>query len=78
MPDALTKTIPIWCVVINRLLFGDTPAAHQLFTHKDVVGPSEHAQIEARLETFVEDTKVVLNPEIHRNISLADFLVFAS
>jgi tRNA A64-2'-O-ribosylphosphate transferase len=78
MPDALTKTIPIWCVVINRLLFENTPTAHQLFTPKSVVGPSEHAQIEARLETLIEDAKVITNFDIYRNIFLADLLVSAS
>lgn len=78
MPDALTKTIPIWCVVINRLLFENTSTAHQLCTPKNVVGPSEHAQIEARLETLVEDAKVITNFDSYRNIFLADLLVSAS
>ena len=59
MPDALAKTIPIWCAVINRLLFPDEVTACELFTPNDIVGASEHTQIEARLSTFVDETKVI-------------------
>ena len=58
MPDALSKTIPIWCAVINQLLFGETDGIHELSTPKDIVGASEHAHIEALLHGFVEDVKV--------------------
>ncbi|KXT00343.1 hypothetical protein AC578_5877 [Pseudocercospora eumusae] len=53
MPDALSKTVPIWCCVLNRLLFG----SGDLSTPMDVVGESEHAQIEARLDNLLEDVK---------------------
>ena len=59
MPDALAKTIPIWCAVINRLLFADTGTACRFSTPKKIVGASEHSQIETRLETFVNDAKVI-------------------
>ena len=58
MPDALSKTIPIWCAVINLLLFGGSHESHDLKTPKDLVGTSEHAQIKALLHGFVEDAKV--------------------
>ena len=58
MPDALSKTIPIWCAVINMLLFGEAHESHKLRTPKEVVGNSEHAQIKALLHGFVEDVKV--------------------
>lgn len=58
MPDALSKTIPIWCAVINRLLFEDMHESHRLSTPKDVVGLSEHTQIEALLQGYVDDLKV--------------------
>ena len=61
MPDALSKTVPIWCAVINLLLFGETHGSHKLRTPKDLVGTSEHAQIEALLDGFVEDVKVTTN-----------------
>ncbi|KAF7187017.1 tRNA A64-2'-O-ribosylphosphate transferase [Pseudocercospora fuligena] len=50
MPDALSKTVPIWCCVLNRLLFG----SGDLSTPMDVVGESEHAQIDARLDDLLE------------------------
>ena len=58
MPDALAKTIPIWCVVLNRLLFGNEMGEMELFTPRNVVGMSEHAQIHARLDGFVRDVEV--------------------
>ena len=59
MPDALSKTIPIWCAVINRLLFGELHDENlSLRTPKEVVGASEHAHIEALLPGFVDNTKV--------------------
>ena len=64
MPDALTKTVPIWCTVINRLLFPDLATAYKLFTPQGIVGASEHSQIEARIETFVEEAKVIASPEL--------------
>ncbi|KAI6085955.1 initiator tRNA phosphoribosyl transferase [Hypoxylon rubiginosum] len=54
MPDALSKTVPIWCCVLNRVLFPDaTAAAHELFTPPNAVSRSEHAQIEARIPEHV-------------------------
>lgn len=58
MPDALSKTVPIWCAVMNKLLFPDVPQYHALYTPSEVVGKSEHSQIEARLDEFVEQAKV--------------------
>lgn len=58
MPDALSKTIPIWCAVFNRLLFPDAEPLDELCTPEDVVGPSEHSQISQRIDGFVQDAKV--------------------
>jgi hypothetical protein len=58
MPDAMSKTVPIWCAVINRLLFGEAHQSHILRTPDEVVAESEHAQIEARLDAFVKDAEV--------------------
>ena len=58
MPDALSKTIPIWCAVINRLLFSEIHESQKLRTPNDVVDASEHAHIEALLQGFVNDAKV--------------------
>jgi tRNA A64-2'-O-ribosylphosphate transferase len=53
MPDALSKTVPIWCCVINRAVFGEQQK-HELFTPPHVVGKSEHSQIEGRIDGFVK------------------------
>ncbi|KAI7569863.1 tRNA '-O-ribosylphosphate transferase [Hortaea werneckii] len=57
MPDALSKTIPIWICVLNRLLFPSsssfTSAAHDLHTPETLISPSEHSQILARIPSFV-------------------------
>lgn len=58
MPDALSKTIPIWCAVLNRLLFEGDWEMQKLQTPEFAVGASEHAQIEARLDEFVQGAKV--------------------
>lgn len=58
MPDALSKTVPIWCAVMNRALFPERRDAHALCTPQEVVGVSEHARIEERLGAFVRDFKV--------------------
>lgn len=58
MPDALAKTIPIWCCVISRILFRDERGKMELFTPENVVGMSEHAQINARIDSFVADAEV--------------------
>ncbi|KAI9874436.1 MAG: hypothetical protein M1830_009754 [Pleopsidium flavum] len=59
MPDALSKTIPIWCNVLNTLLFPDLPDSHTLFTPPQVVSRSEHAQIESRLPNFIKAFEVL-------------------
>ena len=59
MPDALSKTIPIWCAVINQLLFGELhDQKFNLHTPKEIVGASEHAHIEALLPGFLDNMKV--------------------
>lgn len=53
MPDALMKTVPVWCAVFNRLLFPDDEEAGRLYTPPKCVSASEHAQIEVRIPGFV-------------------------
>ncbi|KAF2766767.1 tRNA a64-2'-o-ribosylphosphate transferase [Teratosphaeria nubilosa] len=53
MPDALSKTIPIWICVLNRLLFPKSPDSHDLRTPPQFVSASEHAQIEERIQSMV-------------------------
>lgn len=63
MPDALSKTVPLWCCVLNRALFPaqegqDDEAAQKdaqtLYTPPGVVSASEHSQMLARVPAFVE------------------------
>ncbi|KAB5563269.1 tRNA A64-2'-O-ribosylphosphate transferase [Coniochaeta sp. 2T2.1] len=55
MPDALSKTVPVWCCVMNRVLWPERKEWHGLRVPRGVVGGSERSQIEARLEGFVRD-----------------------
>ncbi|GAB7342549.1 hypothetical protein MBLNU457_g0727t1 [Dothideomycetes sp. NU457] len=57
MPDALSKTIPIWITVINKLLGVDVSYRHALRTPDTVVPPSEHSQMAARIDGFFEQLK---------------------
>ena len=59
MPDALAKTIPIWAVVVNRLLFPNRTGHHRLHTSPDIVSRSEHSQIEAKLDAFLQHAQVL-------------------
>ena len=58
MPDALSKTIPIWCAVINRFLFPEAIGYYDLQTPREVIGRSEDAQISTRIPGFLDDVKV--------------------
>ncbi|KAJ5191224.1 uncharacterized protein N7498_010209 [Penicillium cinerascens] len=57
MPDALSKTIPIWCAVINRALFPTETAFHSVQLPPKFLGESEESQIETRLDGFVSSLK---------------------
>jgi len=59
MPDALSKTIPIWCAVWNELLFGKPPSGEWLRTPENVVSRSEHAQILQKVPLLVEDVRLL-------------------
>lgn len=54
MPDALSKTVPIWCCVINRVVFGTEGDKGMLRTPPSVVGQSEYAQMDERIDGFVK------------------------
>ena len=66
MPDALSKTVPIWCSVINRAVLKRNPEAYEhrglwdtaLYTPPLVVSRQEHAQIEERLDRWAADLAV--------------------
>ncbi|KAK2069536.1 hypothetical protein P8C59_004106 [Phyllachora maydis] len=53
MPDALSKTVPTWCCVLNRALFPSSPSSHALHVPQDVVSVSEKSQMEARMPAFL-------------------------
>ncbi|KAJ5176718.1 uncharacterized protein N7482_002595 [Penicillium canariense] len=53
MPDALSKTIPIWCAVLNRALFPTQTAHHAVQLPPNYLGKSEESQIESRIDGFV-------------------------
>jgi tRNA A64-2'-O-ribosylphosphate transferase len=63
MPDALSKTVPIWCSVLNRVLFPESAGAdtgyHMLYTPPNVVSRSEHSQAEARIPEHVAALKAL-------------------
>ncbi|EMD92577.1 hypothetical protein COCC4DRAFT_131176 [Bipolaris maydis ATCC 48331] len=66
MPDALSKTIPMWCCVMNRAVFGGekVEAEMRLFTPPQAVGESEHAQMEKRIDGFVQQFLDICKPNI--------------
>ncbi|KAK3903765.1 tRNA A64-2'-O-ribosylphosphate transferase, partial [Staphylotrichum tortipilum] len=60
MPDALSKTVPTWCAVLNRALFPSHPSSSSsssssssLFTPPNTVSPSEASQISTLLSSFL-------------------------
>ncbi|KAE8321791.1 tRNA A64-2'-O-ribosylphosphate transferase [Aspergillus sergii] len=57
MPDALSKTVPIWCAVINRALFPSDTAYHPVQFPPNFLGASEESQIEHRIDGFVKSLK---------------------
>ncbi|KAL4800198.1 tRNA A64-2'-O-ribosylphosphate transferase [Aspergillus venezuelensis] len=57
MPDALSKTIPIWCAVFNRTLFPLETAYHSVELPPNYLGASEESQIENRIDGFVHSLK---------------------
>ncbi|PBP15960.1 hypothetical protein BUE80_DR013306 [Diplocarpon rosae] len=59
MPDALSKTIPVWCAVLNRVFFPNEPQLHKLYTPPQVVSQSEHAQITTLLPAFAETLRAL-------------------
>lgn len=64
MPDALSKTIPIWCAVVNRAIARRfhlaTPLEWEtgLFTPPASVSRQEHHQIEKRIDEWAESLAV--------------------
>ncbi|EAS30475.3 initiator tRNA phosphoribosyl transferase [Coccidioides immitis RS] len=59
IPDALSKTAPIWAAVMNKTLFPDEPAYHNVQFPPDFLGASEESQIEGRIDGFVAAFKAL-------------------
>ncbi|TKY87144.1 hypothetical protein EX895_003821 [Sporisorium graminicola] len=58
MPDALSKTIPVWCAVLNeasrrKYSCPEESDGFALETPRWMIPPTEHDQIESRIEGFV-------------------------
>ncbi|WEW56644.1 tRNA A64-2'-O-ribosylphosphate transferase [Emydomyces testavorans] len=53
MPDALSKTVPIWSAVMNKVLFPDELAYHDVQFPPNFLGASEESQIASRIDGFV-------------------------
>ena len=75
IPDALSKTVPIWCAVLNRALLIRYPDLDldktrawdvKLYTPPAVVSTQEHDQIEQRLAGWAEALAVNLSCNPHR------------
>lgn len=62
IPDALSKTVPIWCTVINRAVsrlqtkVADWPL--QLYTPPGAVSEQEHTQIERHIDSWADSLVV--------------------
>ncbi|EPT00399.1 hypothetical protein FOMPIDRAFT_150630 [Fomitopsis schrenkii] len=60
VPDALAKTVPTWCAVINRAVQRKYPDKHKedwdlrLYCPSSAVSAQEKSQIEARLDGWVD------------------------
>ena len=56
LPDAFSKTVPIWVAVVNRALFPEAVEMHhlQIPPPPSALGSSEISQIELRLDDFTK------------------------
>jgi tRNA A64-2'-O-ribosylphosphate transferase len=66
MPDALSKTVPIWCAVINRVVHHlyhlslDSDWDMNLYTPPGTVSAQEHHQIEQKVDAWAHSLAVRL------------------
>ena len=57
-PDALSKTIPIWCAVLNRLLFPDHAESQAVvLPSSDIIASEEFTAIKEALPALCEDAR---------------------
>lgn len=63
MPDALSKTIPIWCTVLNAVIFGDATFHSPI----NVVSESERAQISSKVQQWVANVqRLGIRPKLRK------------
>ncbi|KKY20476.1 putative trna a64-2o-ribosylphosphate transferase [Diplodia seriata] len=62
MPDALSKTVPIWCAIWNALLFPSPDPTIPLHLPPTTVSASEHAQIASLLPSFLAAARALNLP----------------
>ena len=65
MPDALSKTVPIWCAVLNRAVaqaYPEETASREwdteLYCPPGAVSEQERSQIKEKLDKWAEDLVV--------------------
>lgn len=83
-PDALSKTIPLWCAVLNRARVKLLPPSSDnstasaedwerdgaLWTLPSAIGRSEHSQIESKIEEWSES--LCVRSSVSRLLARAD------
>ncbi|KAG8160089.1 hypothetical protein KVR01_010726 [Diaporthe batatas] len=57
MPDSLSKTVPVWCCVLNRTLFPELADSGGLYVPPNVVSESEKSQMLSRIPGFVDSLR---------------------
>ena len=82
IPDSLSKTVPIWCAVVNRALrrlYSDVNSSADwdtnLYTPPNAVSRQEHEQIQSRLDGWADSLVVSLLFQ-RRKLSLFDLHSF--
>lgn len=67
IPDALSKTVPIWCSVINRASLCESQPSSidrwdtALYTPPGAVSAQEHHQIEQKLDAWAAELAVLFD-----------------
>ncbi|OXH37291.1 tRNA '-O-ribosylphosphate transferase [Cryptococcus neoformans] len=82
MPDGLSKTVPIWCAVINIAvsLCHDVPQNWDtnIYLPPQIVPPTERSQIESKLRVWAESLVRSSLPLPHLTRSLRPFFIHPS
>nr|KIR46332.1 tRNA '-O-ribosylphosphate transferase [Cryptococcus bacillisporus CA1280] len=82
MPDGLSKTVPIWCAVINVAisLRHDVPQNWDtnIYLPPQIVPPTERSQIETRLQAWAESLERSSLPLPHLTKPLRPFFIHPS